>query len=56
MTTYYLKLYAQEVAQEITWAKRREQGRKETRKKRKEAFLHDLWKEIEANSRDYRSL
>ena len=22
-----------------------------TRKKRKEAFLHDLWKEIEANSR-----
>ena len=40
VTTYYLKLYAQEAAQEITWAKRREEGRKETRKERNRAERH----------------
>lgn len=29
--------YAQKVAQEITWAKRREEGRKETRKEEKQS-------------------
>ena len=35
--------YAQEVAQEITWAKRREEERKETRKNRNRAERRKEW-------------